>query len=161
MTYQVGDQIVHPMHGAGVIDSVISERINGSTREYYVFKMPAGGLVLKIPVANSDVIGIRPIISAEAAETLMNELPNVTAECNRNWNKRFQENLQRIKSGDLYEVAKVVKSLTQLEQRRTLSTGERKMLQNARQIRVSEVVLASHQSESDIESRVDQAMLSA
>ena len=68
--FRIGDLVVHPMHGAGVIDSIVKERVAGVTKEYYVFKMPMGGLLLKIPVANSKAIGVRHIISAEEAEAL-------------------------------------------------------------------------------------------
>ena len=69
--FSIGDLVVHPMHGAGVIDDIVRERVAGSTKEYYVFKMPMGGLVLKIPTENSQAIGIRPVITAEEADALL------------------------------------------------------------------------------------------
>lgn len=73
--FSIGDLVVHPMHGAGVIDDIVQEKVAGVMKEYYVFKMPVGGLVLKIPTANSQVIGIRGIISQAEAEELLNALP--------------------------------------------------------------------------------------
>lgn len=157
--FSVGDLVVHPMHGAGMIDSVIQERISGVTQEYYVFKMPTSGLVLKIPVSNSDVIGIRPIITAEAAERLIADIPALEVESNSNWNKRYQENMRRLKSGDLYEVARVIRALMCREERRGLSTAERKMLHTAKQIMISELVLSEHGDYQEIEARVDCAMM--
>ena len=148
--FSIGDLVVHPMHGAGVIDSIVQERIAGVTQEYYVFKMPMGGLVLKIPVANSDAIGVRPIISPETAEKLIHDIPSLEIDVNSNWNKRYQDIMRRLKSGDLYEVAKVIRALMHRENRRGLSTGERKMLHNAKQIMISEIVLSEKADYKDV-----------
>ena len=159
--FSVGDQVVHPMHGAGVIDAIVQEKVAGSTQEYYVFKMPSGGLLLKIPVSNSEAIGIRPIVTAGEAEALIAAIPELLVENNSNWNKRYQENMQRLKSGDLYEVARVIKALMMRERRRGLSTGERKMLHNAKQILISEIVLTEGAAYDETETRVDRAMMQA
>ena len=110
--FNVGDKVVHPMHGAGVIDSIVSERINGKTQEYYVFHMPVNGLVLKIPVCNSQLVGLRSVVDAAAADTVMLALPGLEIDITTNWNRRYRENLERLKSGDLYEVGRVIKCLT-------------------------------------------------
>ena len=157
--FSIGDLVVHPMHGAGVIDDIVQEKVAGITKEYYVFKMPMGGLVLKIPVANSEAIGVRAIISQEEAESLLKAIPDLTVEANANWNKRYQENMLRLKSGDPYEVARVVKALMHREHRRGLSTGERKMLHNAKQIMISEIVLTEQVPYQDAESRLNRAMM--
>lgn len=157
--FSIGDLVVHPMHGAGVIDDIVQEKISGVVKEYYVFKMPVGGLVLKIPIANSQVIGIRGIISKTEAETLLSAIPELTVESNANWNKRYQENMLRLKSGDLYEVARVVKALMYRDLQRGLSTGERKMLHSARQIMLSEIVLVEECAYQEAESRLDRAMM--
>ena len=81
--FRIGDLVVHPMHGAGVIDDIVQEKIGGVIKEYYVFKMPTGGLVLKIPTENSQVIGIRSIISQEAAEKLLHDIPDLTVDTDR------------------------------------------------------------------------------
>lgn len=156
--FSIGDLVVHPMHGAGVIDSIVQERVAGTTKEYYVFKMPVGGLVLKIPVTNSQAIGVRGIISREEAEHLLAAIPSLETESNSNWNKRYQENMLRLKSGDLYEVARVIKSLMSRESRRGLSTGERKMLHNAKQIMISELVLVEETDYKQMEERLDRAV---
>lgn len=157
--FSIGDLVVHPMHGAGVIDDIVREKVAGATQEYYVFKMPVGGLVLKIPVANSAAVGLRGIISRAEAEALLDALPDLTVETNANWNKRYQENLTRLKSGDLYQVAQVIKSLMQRDSVRGLSTGERKMLHNAKQIMITELVLAESSPYQEVETRIDRAMM--
>ena len=153
--FRIGDLVAHPMHGAGVIDAIIQEKVAGSTQEYYVFKMPVGGLLLKIPVANSEAIGLRTIIKAEA---LIAGIPLLEVESSANWNKRYQENLQRLKSGDLREVSRVIKGLMTRDTRRGLSTGERKMLQTAKRILISEIVLTEQVDYEAVETRVDCAM---
>jgi CarD family transcriptional regulator len=157
--FNVGDKVVHPMHGAGVIDSIVSERINGKTQEYYVFHMPVNGLVLKIPVCNSQLVGLRSVVDATAADTVMLALPGLEIDITTNWNRRYRENLERLKSGDLYEVGRVIKCLTLRDVERGLSTGERKMLHSAKQIFISEMVLATDEPYQEIESRVNASMV--
>ena len=157
--FNVGDFVVHPMHGAGVIADIVKERVAGATQDYYVFQMPVGGLLLKIPVANSTAIGVRNIISPTEAAALVSAIPDLTVEVNSNWNKRYQENMLRLKSGDLYEVARVIKTLMHRDRLRGLSTGERKMLHNARQILISELVLTENCTYDRIEKEIDRAMM--
>ena len=156
--FRIGDLVAHPMHGAGVIDAIVQEKVAGSTQEYYVFKMPVGGLLLKIPVANSETIGLRTIITQEEAEALIAGIHLLEVESSANWNKRYQENLQRLKSGDLREVSRVIKGLMIRDTRRGLSTGERKMLQTAKRILISEIVLTEQADYENVESRLDRAM---
>ena len=159
--FSIGERVVHPMHGAGVIDDIVEERIAGIRQEYYVFKMPVGGLILKIPTTNSAAFGLRGIITPQEAASLMDAIPALQTEDNANWNKRYQENMLRLKSGDLHEVARVVKSLMHREAQRGLSTGERKMLHNANQIMVSDLVLAVECDYREAEARLNHAMMSA
>ena len=156
--FSIGDFVVHPMHGAGKIEDIVEEKIAGVIKEYYVFRMPVSGLVLKIPTAGTGQIGIRSVMSRTEATRLMEAIPALSIDSNTNWNKRYQENLQRLKSGDLYQVAQVVKSLLHRESRRGLSTGERKMLHNAKQMIVSEIVLAVRGNYEEVESRLLTAM---
>ncbi|MCI9121270.1 MAG: CarD family transcriptional regulator [Oscillibacter sp.] len=157
--FQIGDLVVHPMHGAGIIDDVVTEKIAGSTKEYYVFKMPVGGLILKIPVDSCHSVGIRSIISPAEAEAFFAGIPSLEVESNTNWSKRYQENLTRLKSGNLNEVARVVKGLMRRESRRGLSTGERKLLHSAKQIIISEIVLVEGGVYQDVEARLDRAVM--
>lgn len=157
--FQVGDKIVHPMHGAGVIEGVVEERISGSRVQFYVFKMPVSGLTLKIPTANTQMIGVRGIHAASEIETVIGKIPQLSVDMTANWNHRYRENMERIKSGDLVEVAGVIKALMHRDSERGLSNGERKMLHNAKQILISEVVLAEDVSYGDAEARINAVML--
>lgn len=157
--FQVGDKVVHPMHGAGVIDSIVREKISGKAMDFYVFKMPISGLTLKIPTENSTAIGIRAIKTRSEIEEVIARIPKLGIDMTANWNHRYRENMERIKSGDLLEVAGVIKALMHRDGERGLSTGERKMLHNARQILLSEVVLAEDVEYADAEARVNAAMM--
>lgn len=157
--FQVGDKIVHPMHGAGVVDSIVTKKVNGIEREYYIMKLPVGGMLVMIPTENSAEIGVRPVISPEEADRVMEAIPSLDAGMTTNWNQRYRENMMRLKSGNLLEVAYVVKGLSQKDGSRGLSTSERKMLHSARQILVSELVLSYNCTYEVMEARVNKTLL--
>lgn len=155
----IGDKIVHPMHGASVIDSIVEEKIGREHVRFYVFKMPSSGLTLKIPIENSEQIGVRAVMSAEEVERVLEEIPRLKVDMTTSWNHRYRENMERIKSGDLLEVAGVIKALMRRDGERGLSTGERKMLHSAKQILTSEIALAQDIAYPAAEARVNAAML--
>lgn len=156
--FKAGDKIVHPMHGAGIVDEIISQKINGVLRDYYMMKLPVGGMVVMIPTGNSDEIGVRAIVEADVAAQVIAELPDVEVDMTQNWNHRYRENMIRLKSGDLREVAWVVKGLMIRDGDRGLSTGERKMLHSAKQILLSELVLAQSITYEEAEERINTAL---
>ena len=156
--FQVGDKIVHPMHGAGVIDSIVQKKVNGVVRDYYILKLPVGGMLVMIPTANSEEIGVRPVCRREEADRVLAAIPDIEVDMTQNWNRRYRENMLRLKSGDLLEVARVVKGLMLRDTDRGLSTGERKMLHSAKQILISELVLSENSSYEDIEARINTAL---
>lgn len=158
--FQIGDKVVHPMHGAGVIADVVREKISGKMTEFYVFKMPISGLTLKIPTENSETIGVRAIKTYDEIEAVIEQIPYLSVDMTSNWNHRYRENMDRLKSGDLLEVSSVIKALMHRDSVRGLSNGERKMLHIAKQILVSEIVLAQDVEYAAAESRVNAAMLS-
>ena len=156
--FQVGDKIVHPMHGAGVVDSIVSKKVNGVVREYYLLKIPVGGMLVMIPTTNSKEIGVRPVVNSAEADRIIASIPNIEVDMTANWNRRYRENMLRLKSGDLTEVARVVKGLALRDTDRGLSTGERKMLHSAKQILISELVLSQNTSYEDVEARINTAL---
>lgn len=158
MAFCVGDMIAHPMHGAGIIDCIESQKIGGEMKEYYVLKLPVGDMLVKIPTETSAAIGVRPIIDPVEADRLLEAIPNIEVIMTQNWNKRYRENMLRIKSGDLLEVAAVAKGLTFREMSKGLSTGERKMLHSAKQILISEIVLSKSASYEEIEILLNSAL---
>ncbi len=156
--YCIGDKIVHPMHGAGVIENIIEQKVDGTSRQYYVLKIPVGGMLVMIPIVSCDEIGVRPVIDSDRAEEIMCSLSGIEIDMTQNWNHRYRENMLRIKSGDLIEVAKVVKGLMARDRVRGLSTGERKMLHSAKQILISEIVLAKSLSYAEVETSINKAL---
>ena len=156
--FQVGDKIVHPMHGAGVVDSIVQKKINGVVRDYYILKLPNRSMVVMIPTDSSDEIGVRPVIDGDQADLILAAIPSIQVEMTANWNHRYRENMERMKSGDLYEVARVIKGLTVRDTDRGLSTGERKMLHSAKQILISEIVLSKSVSYEMVEEELNTAL---
>lgn len=156
--FQPGDKIAHPMHGAGLVDSIVTKKVNGVNRDYYILKLPVGGMVVMIPTTTSEAIGVRAVINAQQADKVIAAIPSLEVDNTPGWNQRYRENMVRIKSGDLLEVAQVVKSLTCRDNARGLSTGERKMLHTARQILISELVISQSATYEEVERRVNAAL---
>ena len=156
--FQVGDKVVHLMHGAGIIDSIVQRKVAGQVQEYYQLKLSVGNMVVMVPTDNTREIGMRPVVSVDKAEELMSEMEGIEVDMTQNWNRRYRENMVRLKSGDLLEVARVVKGLRQREGQRGLSNGERKMLHTAKQILISELVLAQSLPYETVESSVDMVL---
>lgn len=153
--YSIGDKIVHPMHGAGIIENIVEKDISGEKKEYYVLKLPVGSMVIMVPVGSCKAIGVRDIVDAPRADEVISSLSTAEIDMTSNWNKRYRENVLRIKSGDLDEVVKVVKGLTLRDYQHGLSTGERKMLHSAKDILISEIVLAKESTYDDIQQEID------
>lgn len=153
--YQVGDKVVHPMHGAGVIDSIVQRKVSGHVQEFYLLKLSVGNMVVMVPTDNTGEIGMRPVVSDTRAEELMSEMEDIEVDMTQNWNRRYRENMVRMKSGDLLEVARVVKGLLRRDSQRGLSNGERKMLHTAKQILISELVLAQSLPYETVESSIN------
>lgn len=152
--FNVGDKIVYPMHGAGVIDAIEEKDILGEKQAYYILKMP-GEVKVMVPTAKAEEIGVRSIIDKSSAEKVFRVLESDETEMSMDWNKRYRDNMDKMKSGDIYKVADVVRNLSFKQKEKGLSTGEKKMLNNAKQILVSELVLTEHATQDEIEQMVD------
>jgi CarD family transcriptional regulator len=149
--FSIGDKVVYPMHGAGIIESIEEREILGELKKYYIMKIPIGEMKVMIPINNVECIGIRDVIDNKCADSVFKSLEIKSDEQTSNWNKRYRENMDKIKSGDVFEVADVVKHLVLRERNKGLSTGERKMLNSAKQILISELVLAKNMNPNDVE----------
>ena len=152
--FNVGDKIVYPMHGAGTIDAIEEKDILGEKQNYYIIKMP-GEVKVMVPISKASDIGVRSVIDKAEAGKVLEVLEANETEMSNNWNKRYKENMEKMKSGSIYEVADVVRNLSYKLKEKGLSTGEKKMLNNAKQILVSELVLAEHASENEVENLVE------
>jgi len=145
--FDVGDKVVYPMHGAGVIESIEEKEILGKKQKYYVMRLPLGDMRVMVPIKNVKSIGLREVVDEETIHKVLNRMRSQKKNDNKNWNRRYRANLDKMKSGDIYEVADVVRSLMLRDEEKGLSTGERKMLDNAKQILISELVLVKNMKE--------------
>lgn len=152
--YKIGDSVVYPMHGAGIIEDIEVKEVLGKEQSYYVVRMPIGDMKVMVPMDNAAGVGMRDVIGEKEAENVLDTFRTIETDVIQNWNKRFRENMVKIKSGDILEVATVVKSLMLRDKEKGLSTGERKMLSNAKQILISEIVVATGNDHEVIENRL-------
>ena len=149
--FSVGDKVLYPMHGAGVIEKIEEKEVLGERQDYYIMTLPFGDMSVSIPVGKRTDVGLRPIIHAEMARRVLDEFGQTLIDENSNWNKRYRDNMIRIKSGDINEVSDVLFSLMKRDHDKGLSTGERKMMVSCRQIFVSEISLSVGCSRDEIE----------
>ncbi|NLY89534.1 MAG: CarD family transcriptional regulator [Firmicutes bacterium] len=153
--FNVGDRVVYPMHGAGIIEAVEEKDISGTVEKYYVIRLSMGEMKIMVPVSNVDLVGVREVIGKDEVGKVLDILKSKTSVMSSNWNRRYRANMEKIKSGNIYEVAEVVRNLSIRDREKGLSTGERKMLENARQILLSELVLAQNITEEQVEEMVE------
>lgn len=153
--FNLGDKVVYPMHGAGIIESMESKEVLGETKNYFVLKMPIGEMKLMIPVDNVNNIGLRNIIDEDTVDQVFNILRQGAVLNDSNWNKRYRNNMLKMKTGDIFEVAQVVRDLTFRDREKGLSTGEKKMLVSAKQMITSEIALATNEDGSGVEEYLD------
>ncbi|HWI51197.1 MAG TPA: CarD family transcriptional regulator [Symbiobacteriaceae bacterium] len=140
--FQVGDKVVYPMHGAGVIEAIEEQEVLGRRMRYYVMRLPINEMKVMVPCEHSQTAGLRQVISEQALSTMLDLLKARQSLMSKNWNHRYRSNMEKIRSGNILELAEVVRNLFQREREKGLSSGERKMLDNARQILLSEIILA-------------------
>ena len=154
MKFNVGDKIVYPMHGAGIVEAIEEKSVCNEKQAYYIIKMP-GEVKVMVPTAKAEEIGVRNIIDQETAVKVIDTLEQDCTEMSVKWNKRYRDNVEKMKSGDIYEVADIVRNLTFKQKDKGLSTTEKKMLLNAKQILVSELVLAGNKGKDEVERLVE------
>ncbi|HMA59934.1 MAG TPA: CarD family transcriptional regulator [Halanaerobiales bacterium] len=153
--FEKGDKVVYPNHGAGTIVDIEVKEILGEEKKYYIMELPIGEMRVMIPVHKVEEIGIRDVIDEEEAENVFHLLKGEKSKMSQNWNRRYRANMEKLKTGDIYEVVEVVRNLTIRDMEKGLSTGEKKMLSNARKILISELVLAKDMSEEVVVEKID------
>lgn len=154
--FNLGDKVVYPMHGAGVIETMESREILGEIKNYYVLKMPIGEMKLMIPVDNVNNIGLRNIVDKQTVEEVYKVLRQKAEISESNWNKRFRDNMAKMKTGDIFAVAEVVRDLTFRDREKGLSTGEKKMLVSAKQMLISEITLSTGMSSEEVQEYMEE-----
>ena len=158
--YAIGDKIVYPMHGAGIIEAIEEKPVLGQKRKYYIMRIPSGNMTVMLPMENCDGIGVRDVIDPSEAKKVIEFFKTSQLTDDHNWNKRQRDNLAKMKSGDIYQTAEVLKDLMCREAQKGLSISERKMLTNARQIFVSEIVMSGFADREDVENIIDDIVMS-
>lgn len=146
--------MVYPMHGAGVIQAIEEKEILGDRQCYYVMSLSIGNMKVMVPHDNADRVGLRPIIEKYQVDEVYEVLKRPGSDLSANWNRRYMANLEKIKSGDIYQVAEVVKDLRFRDREKGLSTGEKKLMESAWRILISEMVLVQEIALTDAENLI-------
>lgn len=156
--FSVGAKIVHPMHGAGTIQKIEEKKILGVVKQYYILKLPCNDMSVMIPVDAEASVGIRKIVDEETIKDAIRVLGQDSTKMDKNWNRRYRENMEKLKTGNILAVAEVVRNLMRVSREKNLSSGEAKMLANARQILISEIILSCRISQKEAEKLVEDAV---
>ena len=158
MTFQVGDKVIYPNHGLGIVEGIETKTILGTTCGFYHLRMVANETTVLVPLDNVDGVGLRRAIADAEVERLFSLLSDGKIDNHQNWKGRFKDNSDKMRTGSIYDVVDVLKSLTFLSKSKNLSFREKRMLDRARFLVVSEIAEVLRQTSTTIESRVDQAL---
>ncbi len=158
MTFQVGDKVIYPNHGLGVVECIETRAIAGTTCGFYRLRMVANDTTVLVPVTNVDGVGLRPAVDGNEVDKLFGLLSDGRLDNHQNWKGRFKDNSDRMRSGSIYDVVEVLKSLTSLARTKALSFREKRMLDRARFLVVSEIAEVTREAAGAIESKVDSAL---
>ncbi|NNN20911.1 MAG: CarD family transcriptional regulator [Acidimicrobiales bacterium] len=156
--FDVGDKVVYPHHGAAIVERREQREVFGQKREYLVLKLAYGDLTLMVPSENTEEVGLREVINDEEVEEVFAVLGKKEARMPTNWSRRFKNHSEKLRSGDIYQVAEVVRNLSIRDKDKGLSAGEKKMLSRARQILISELTFALNVNEEQAEQRLADAL---
>jgi CarD family transcriptional regulator len=158
VTFLVGDKVIYPNHGLGVVERIEDKTILGTTCGFYHLRIVANETIVLVPVSNVDGVGLRRAITDEEVERLFSLLGDGKIDNHQNWKGRFKDNSDKMRSGSIYEVADVLKSLTFLAKSKSLSFREKRMLDRAKFLIISEVSEVMRETALAIEGRVDRAL---
>ena len=156
--YKVGDKVVYPHHGAGTVVKREKKDVLGEKREYLTIKILHNDMTVNVPADNAERVGLRKVIDEEAVKKVVKYLTSGGTEMPKNWNRRFKHNRDKIKTGDIYELAEVVRNLAIREHHKGLSTGEKQMFTRAKKILASELMYALEMGEEEAEDHLDELL---
>ncbi|MEG1008576.1 MAG: CarD family transcriptional regulator [Clostridia bacterium] len=158
--FNVGDKVVYPMHGAGIIEAIEEKNMLGEAQNYYIIKMATDGVKAMIPINKADNVGIREIASENDYKNVFSilEAPMHDLTLDTNWNKRYQSNVDKIKSGKIDEVTEVFKDLSHRHMEKGLSLAEKKMLTTSKSILLSELVLLKDEDDNVIDNMIEETV---
>jgi CarD family transcriptional regulator len=156
--FQIGDNVVYPHHGAGQVIKKEDKEILGEVRQYLTIKILHNDMTVMVPCENAGKAGLRRIIDEEAIKKVLGVLQDDVSEMPKNWNRRFKHNRDKIKTGDILELAEVVRNLALREHEKGLSTGEKQMFTRAKKILASELMYALEKDEEEAELYLDELL---
>ena len=156
--FRKGDKVIYPHHGAAVIEDLTEREFLGEKKKYFVLRLAHGDLTLMVPVDSTDEVGLREVVSKREVKKVLDVLREEESRQPTNWSRRYKTNIEKIRSGDVYQVAEVVRNLAIRENEKGLSAGEKRMLVKARQILVSELVFAVSVDEVKAEAMIDKVL---
>jgi CarD family transcriptional regulator len=156
--FHIGDKVVYPNHGVGIIEQISSRTIGASVEKFYLLKIKASSLKVMVPFNNVNSVGLRRVVRNGEIQKILEYLTDGECLSNADWKYRFKENSERMRTGSLLEVASVLKSLLMLNQSKPLSFREKKMLERARYLLVSELAMAKNCEETQIEELLTKAL---
>lgn len=156
--FRIGEQVVYPVHGAGVVEAIEEKMILGELRRYYSLRLLTGELQVLVPVDTAEKAGLRQVCTKEELEKVRQVLTSSQSDWEENWNRRYRLHMDKIKSGDICQLAEVVRNLSIRDRDKGLSAGEKKMLDNARRILVSEIQVAAGISMEEAEQRLSRCL---
>jgi CarD family transcriptional regulator len=158
VTFQLGDKVIYPNHGLGVVERIETKTILGTTCGFYQLRMAANDTTVLVPVDNVEGVGLRPAVGGNEIQKLFTLLGDGRIDSHQNWKGRFKDNSDRMRSGSIYDVVEVLKSLTWLAKSKNLSFREKRMLDRAKFLVVSEIAEVTHEDTSAIEGKVEKAL---
>ena len=156
--FEIGDNVVYPHHGAGQVLKKELKKMFGEEREYLTIKILHNDMTVMVPCENAGVAGLRRVIDEETVKKVLAVLQDELSEMPKNWNRRFKHNRDKIKTGDIYELAEVVRNLAIREHDKGLSTGEKQMFTRAKKILASELMYALEMGEEEAEDHLDELL---
>lgn len=161
MTFDVGQTVVYPHHGAAVIEKISTRILKGEEKEYLTLKITNGDLTIQVPSDNVELVGVRDVVNEEGLQKVLDVLQTPYVEEPTNWSRRYKANQEKIATGDILKVSEVVRDLSHRDTNRGLSAGEKRMLAKARQILISELALAKNEDEAAASERLDTILAEA
>jgi CarD family transcriptional regulator len=156
--FELGDHVVYPHHGAGKVMKKEEMEMLGERREYLTIKILHNDMTVRVPTENAAIAGLRRVIDEETVKKVLDVLRDEVSEMPKNWNRRFKHNRDKIKTGDIYELAEVVRNLSLRESEKGLSTGEKQMFTRTKKILASELMYALDKDEDDAERYLDELL---
>lgn len=157
-SFTVGEKVVYPNHGVTVIERIGSSPIAGTDHEYYHLRLLANDSKLMVPIANIERVGLRPLYPQKSVKSIVTLLGEAPSSSTRDWKDRYRENVEKMKTGRLEDVAEVLRSLNIISKRKALSFRDKKMYERARHLLVSEIAIIKGVSETDAEAMIDKAL---